>query len=265
MKRFLLSVFFAVFSFNLSFTQEYYEKNLISRDVFSPEDITEINADLFQESFVLKTAKSESIYVEIFSNNSNKKPSVYYSSETETLNITKTSLSYDKGDFCSIIVYVPETYLSVTYKISTNYGNIAIENVNSDNSIVLNNCEGSTKINNCNCDYLYFLNNGQASEILFNNIKCSYFDISSIAGDISLSLTKGPEATSRITTKYGQINLTIPKTENFNLTVHSNNSKFINNYTKTNQTARNNRTFNNGTDGVPIFLQTFTGDITLNF
>jgi len=255
MKRILFYVLFSLSSF-FAFTQE---KNIILRKTFPIQEISTINAELQFENLTITAYHGEDILVEVSSNNQKLLPEINFAEDS--FQITKSSNEFNKGDNCSIFVYVPYELQISDYNVGTWYGNLNLENLTASESIKITTQNSKVAITNLDCNYFYIEGGETSFEI--NQLSSAYFTILLTAGSITTYLKKAPQAKSLCRIKDGPIFMSIPRTEAFEVTARSTKGSFINNFTKSEQRTPDWKTYINGNDGAEITLQSFSGDITL--
>ena len=77
-------------------------------------------------------------------------------------------------------------------------------------------------------------------------------------------MARAPEKDSKLSVKEGKLNVSLPADSNFTILADSYHSKFINNFTGTEDTwARGGITYKHNDGGTKIELHSFRGDITV--
>ena len=255
MKRILFFVLFCFLTF-FCFSQE---KNIILRETYPTQNISNIKIDLYSENLSISCYNGEDILIEVSSNNKNLKPEI--SIFNEQFNISKTQSIFNKGDNCTVFVYIPFNHEILNYYINTRFGSLSTENLTATDKIQIS-CECFPFYNsNLTCNYFSFTTSENIIHI--NQLSCSYFDIQMTAGSLEVSLKNAPLASSYCHIKNGDLKISLPRTDNFEIQAYTNLGTFINNFDKTIQTTKNYKSFQNGIDGAVIKLQSHSGNITI--
>lgn len=261
MKKVILAVllgFFLIFS-----AKSQNQKNLVSSVFFDTNEIQNIEISLESENCFIKSKKTPDILIELYGNNSKKLPLI--NQNLQNLEIKNNGSGLLKGENCSVFIWVPEDFFAQEYKISSQDGTVSLENIFSEESVLIAGNQKSIKVKNLHCEYFYLENSAENSQINLEKLNCNYFDINANDGKITVNLEKSPEASSKISAKNAPITLFISKNQNFELNVRSQKSDFINNFTKISQNAHSTKIFANGTVPVPIYVENLSGDIVLDF
>ncbi len=261
MKKVILTLllnFFLIFS-----VKSQNPKNLVSSVFINTKEIQNIEISLESENCFIKSKKTPDILIELYGNNSKKLPLINQNSQT--LEIKNNGSTLLKGENCSAYIWLPEDFFAQRYKISTQDGIVNLENIFSEDSVLITGKQNSIKVKNLHCEYFYLENSAENSQINLEKLNCNYFDINANDGKITVNLEKSPEATSKITAKNAPITLFISKNQNFELNVRSQKSNFINNFTKISQNVHSTKIFTNGTTTVPIYVENISGSIILDF
>ena len=99
--------------------------------------------------------------------------------------------------------------------------------------------------------------------VKLNNFSVNYFNISGTHADFDLNLLHAPLAQSFIHSKFGKINLSIPKSDNFELQTFSTKSYITNKFTNSKSQSKDFTSYIHNQGGPVIKIQTFEGDITI--
>lgn len=256
MKRILFSILFCLGSV-LAFSQT---KNPIFRLNYPIENISNINTDLSAENLNISTYNGSEILVEVSSNNKKLMPQINI--QDDVFKVSSSNNDFNKGDNCTISVYVPFNHEILNYYINQRYGALKAENLTATEIIKIDCGEGTPSISNLTCDA--FKLSASQNYISINQLDCSYFDISMPAGSVEVNLKNAPLASSSCSIKDGNLTLSLPRTDNFEVQAYTKLGKFINNFTKTTQSTSDYKSYVNGNDGAVIKLQSHSGNITLN-
>lgn len=102
------------------------------------------------------------------------------------------------------------------------------------------------------------------ADMNISNLDSKEIKISLLAGSVNLSLLRIPERESRISSKFGNLNIFFPKDESYTINARSFYSKFINNLNgSVTDWIREGKTYKHNGGGVEIMLQTHNGDIEI--
>jgi len=236
-------------------------RNVVYREGFKPEEVEEISVNLRFENISATTINGPEIVIEIGTNNKRILPTVEHSDNK--LSITQNSWDFNTGDVCDVYIYVPAKYAAQNWTLSTQYGNIDLDSISALSSINLKIGQGLCSLANLKTDYFRLNVDADNSGVDINNMDCSYFDIFGFIGKVSMTLKHAPLAKSLIRTKEGAINLSIPKSDSFEISARSNNSSLINNYSKSKKAIPDWVKYVHNQGGPLIEIQTFKGDITI--
>lgn len=254
MKRILFFILFSIYSFLFAQT-----KNIIFRENYPIKNISSIKVNLKSENINAKAYNGDEFQIEVSSNNENLSPKI--SLNDDILTISSADFRPSKGDDCTISLYIPNSFTPEIYSFYTNSGNLYLENLKSQIIFQING--NPTKVIANNISSESFSLSSDNSYISITQLNCSYFSINSTFSIVELNLFAAPSAKSLCRIKEGSINLTIPRTENFEVSARSTHSNFINNFNKSIQPVKDWKSYINGNDGALIELQTFKGDITI--
>lgn len=143
--------------------------------------------------------------------------------------------------------------------LKTETGNINITNTKSS-ELQATSRYGNININNFSGHYLLLKT---PNNITANNISTDFFELKSDIGNITLNLKKAPESSSYIKTTKGLVQLFLPETANFNISVLSPHGRFLDKTQNRRISARYEYTksYNNG--GALIKIETTTGNTEL--
>lgn len=207
MKRLSFILFFMFFSY-LCFSQN---TNLIYKEYFDYENIENLIISSFDSDINTTKYSGDSILIEVYSNNINYLPSINI--KDKTLSISGVQKSIPENNYLTINLYFPVNFIPQELNFSTTYGNLNIDylpdsqnidistqcgNINLSNSktssIIISSIDGNLNLSNIHADYFIFETTGK--------------------GNINFVLNWLPEATSKISTKVGNINLNVSLTKN---------------------------------------------------
>jgi len=259
MKRILFCLFFT-----LCTAAVFCQQNILFRESYDAAEINEVSVKVYFENIYISEIKGEQIVVEISSNNSLMKPIV--SVDNSVLKIDDPYSDYQKGDSCSIYVYIPKEFPLDGYKLESVFGSINIDNLKSKDFIDVQTSEYNNYcFKNLKTEYLHIKVDSELSlsGLIVENLDCSYFNVEGFVGDIHMSLIHAPQAQSQIRVKEGKIFLDIPSDQNFDVETRSTHSFFINNFEKSKSAIRDGKIYKHNNGGALIKLQTFKGDITI--
>lgn len=170
-------------------SQENYEQNLIKREIYSEAEINEINIHLIYENIQVKKIYGNEIVIEVYSNNDTLLPQINH--EKEILKINGSVKKHTKGDFCSMVIYIPQE--------------------NHCKSVSLLVKDNPVFINDLTIEDLTIQAENSMLEI--KNIEVDFLLCETEKGDMKLSLNSTPKAISEIKSKEGNIELKL--LENF--------------------------------------------------
>ena len=229
---------------------------------FDLANVTNIEVDLLFENLTVSTWDGNQIVVVSESNKKDIFPQII--SENKTLQIQTThsiSEPEDKTSFCNISLMLPENYLAEKIVINAQYKKLDVKKLNAKNVSIKPGPENS--LANITTDYFEIPDPDQ-TDIYISNLDCNSFNIWITAGDVNLSLTRIPAKDSKLSTKNGKLNVTIPAASSFTIKANSYHSKFINNFTGTvNAWARDGINYKHNGGGTVIDIRTFEGEITV--
>ena len=229
---------------------------------FSLSTIKNIEVELMFESLTVSICKGNQIIVVVESMNDKMFPQI--TSENKTLKIHTThpkNKAFDNKALCDISLMLPEKYVAEKISIKAPYKKLDIQKMNAKTVSIIPGTENS--LANITADYFEIPLPDQA-DINIYNLDCNSFSIKLLAGDANISLVRVPEKESKLSVKEGKLNVSIPSDSEFTILADSYHSKFINNFTGTEDTwARGGVTYKHNGGGTKIELQTFRGDITV--
>ena len=231
---------------------------------FDLAKVINIEVDLGFENLTVSTWDGNQIVVVSESNKEGVFPNI--TSINKTLQIRATDSGTDRlleeqDSFCNISLMLPENYLSEKITIKAPSKKLDVKKLNAKTVHIIPGPENS--LANITADYFEIRDLGEADVNVFN-LDCNSFNIAITAGDINLSLIRVPEKDSKLSTKNGKLNVTIPAASSFTIKANSYHSKFINNFTGTVTTwARDGITYKYNGGGTVIDIRTFEGDITV--
>lgn len=231
--------------------------NLVYSQVFPVTEIDNFDINLTYEDFIIESYITDEILVEVYSNNSRLIPRV----ETENDTLKIKSSKFLKGTKILIKIYIPrfEHFSKLDFSSTTTDPKISEIKVDMLNIKVHT---GNITLNN-------IINNYMTLETVTGKIKAqkiySYcFDIHTNSGDVFLDNNSEINAQSLIETNTGKIDLYLNEQSNFDIVFCSNIGKFINKWDFTEQKSREPLVIPVNEGGPELYLQTNTGNITLN-
>lgn len=204
-------IYSLLFAFFLIFPLFSQNETLIYSEDFDGINITFFSASLSNETINIVKYTGENVLIEIDSNNLNYKPQINLMNQT--LEITSSLYKPSSVDYCNINVYFPVNFRTEQIEIKTINGEILLKNTTVLQDITLSTDSGKITVNKIKTENLQVTS--FSSTIECSNINCETFLLSSKKGDISLSITEDPVATSQIVTEEGSIVFEFPKDGDF--------------------------------------------------
>lgn len=277
----------------------FANSNLVFNEIYSTYDVNNLNITLSSEEIYFKTIHGDEITVEVYCNFDKKAPEVTLVGNT--LDISRKAKQTISGINyqCSIYIYLPDNYKFNKSEITLTSGDCEIEDfMSSEAYFVLTSgnlkveylevptakittTSGDIRINEYRGQNLVSISTsgnfsmdsfkGESFSIettsgntFLNHIKCDYFDVIATSGNVTVRTSQMIQATSRIQTTSGNIDLTVPFDSDFELTVDTNSGVFNDKISDTKQTPRNGfyKAYNNG--GSAFELITTSGNICLS-
>lgn len=229
---------------------------------FAPAKVTNIEVNLLFENLTVSTWDGNQIVLVSESNKKGAFPQITSINKTLQIRATDSGIQREaKDSYCNISLMLPENYLAEKIVIDAQYKKLEIKKLNAKNVSIKPGPDNS--LANITADYFEIPDPDQA-DINISNLDCNSFNIWITAGDVNLSLARVPAKDSKVSTKNGKLNVTIPEASSFTIKASSYHSKFINNFTGTVDTwARDGITYKHNGGGTVIDIRTFEGDITV--
>lgn len=293
MKKILSILSVLLFSYLL-----FAQNNLVFKKNYSISDISNLKINLSSEDIYFKTIYGDEISVEVFCNFDKKTPQVDLYKDTLTFSRkakqTISGVNYE----CSIYIYIPEAFKFHQVEIELTSGDCKIEDLLASEgyfsftsgdikadyleipSLEMTFTSGDLKINEFRGQNLVskstsgnftldifkgesFSIESTSGDTSLKNVYAEYFDIFSTSGNVELKLSQMIEATSRINTTSGEIELCVPKDSDFEITVDTSSGNFEDRITGRHPNIRDSyyKMYNNG--GPAFELISTSGDITL--
>ena len=262
MKRILFQSYFWAFIliFIVKNNNLAAQNNLVLRESYDIDKIQTIELSLKYEDIKIESIQGQNVILEIDSNNSKLLPEIQLSDKK--LLIKQESWDFSRGDRCLLAIYLPANQEINSLKIKNLYGNISLKNINSQNSVEIQSDNSQIEIKALTSDY-FALEVGNCPPVKLNNLSVNYFNISGTHADFDLNLLHAPLAQSFIHSKFGKINLSIPKSDNFELQTFSTKSYITNKFTNSKSQSKAFTSYIHNQGGPVIKIQTFEGDITI--
>lgn len=101
-----LTLIFSLFAEEVDWDSFEEEKNFVESQVFDVEVINEIDIHLIYEKIQIEKIYGKEVLLEIYSNNNSLLPEVKF--QKGKLSIMGNKKKHTKGDFCKIILYLPQ-------------------------------------------------------------------------------------------------------------------------------------------------------------
>lgn len=226
---------------------------------FDVDSVLNFNISLLKENLTVSTSKGNEIYVISETNDKSMIPIVEL--ENKTINIKNADYPFDKKSTCHISLLLPENYAADKVAIETAFGKLAIKKLTAN--FVSLNPGPDNSLANIKADYFEIPIPDEA-DMNISNLDSKEIKISLLAGSVNLSLLRIPERESRISSKFGNLNISFPKDESYTINARSFYSKFINNLNgSVTDWIREGKTYKHNGGGVEIMLQTHNGDIEI--
>lgn len=213
---------FPVFSQNTKNIQV----NLIKKEVIKTNNFSDINLLLTSENIFINEYNGKDILIEIYSNNLKKAPA--YKIEKNTLTISNNK-KLNKGENCSIYIYIPSSNNLQNLSITNKDGNISINKISIAESISVS--SKSTKLVIKETKSSFFKINIQDGNLFFVNNSFDFFDIFSNTATNFIQLNTNPLGLSTIQTDSGIINLSLLSSLNWNIETKTKTGKIKNEIT----------------------------------
>lgn len=146
--------------------------------------------------------------------------------------------------------------------VESNSGEIEIDSYTGGTGTVKT-TSGEITIDKFGAEYAKF--QSTSGEITVKELDCDYFDASTTSGSQYYSLKVAPLAKSNITSSSGSIDLTVPKSADFEIEVHSNSGSFKDGFSNNKFVPR--QTFHEkiNAGGAVINVSTTSGSIELDY
>lgn len=225
---------------------------------FKADSVSNIEILLLQENLSVTTWNENEICVISETNDNSLFPTINY--KNGNLQIINKN-SYDKENYCNISLMLPEKFIADKIKLKTPYGKLNIKKL-SAKSVILE--PGPDNLMENITAESFEIPNPDEADMNISNLNCDYVNITLTAGSVNLTMNKIPEKDSKISTKQGTLNISLPENEAFSINAKSFNSKFINNFESSIvDWIREGVEYKHNGGGVKINLQTHTGDIII--
>ncbi|MCR4742050.1 MAG: DUF4097 domain-containing protein [Treponema sp.] len=263
MKRILFQSHFWLFilTFSLGISSLFAQNNTVFRESYGVKDIHKIDISLRFEDIKIQTINGENVILEIDTNNSNLRPEIKV--EDEKLLISQNSWGFTRGDWSLLALYLPVGIQLSSLKINNLYGNIQVQNLKCQDSVEIQSDNGQIEIKQLTSEYLS-LNVSDCPPVKLTGLSLNYFDITGTHADFDVNLLHAPLAKSLVRSKMGKINLSLPKSDNFEIQASSTKSYITNQFTNSKTQSKEFKTYIHNQGGPLITLQTFEGDITIS-
>lgn len=248
-------IFICIFTCSLLFAGGFTDSK-----EFDSNSVSSLNISLKNENITISTSKENIVYVISETNNKSIFPDVKI--VEKELKICSIDDQYDKNNFCNISLIIPESFIADTVTVNIINGELNIKKMTAKTVILTPGPKNS--LANIKADYFKIPDPDEADMNIFN-LDCKEIEIFLTAGDVNLSFQKLPENNSKISSKYGKLNILIPKENFFTINAISFNSKFINNLNNSvTEWIREGNLYKHNGGGVEISLKTYTGDIVIS-
>ena len=188
-------------------------RNIVYNESFTFNEIDIFDISLSYENLKISQIYGDEIVIEIGSNNIQKIPLVSLEQDDLacSLKITTKTKRTDPGNDCTVYLYIPQDFFAGEINISMVSGNLQADILKAKNALNIKNTSGRIDIATVTTD---FLNTGCISgNIKLQKVSAAYFNIKNTSGNIFVELEKPVEASSRITTISGKIQVYYKKNE----------------------------------------------------
>ena len=188
-------------------------KNIVYTESFAFEGLDSIDITLSYENLKISQIYGDEIVIEIGSNNIKKIPEVSLVQDelSSSLKITTKTKRATLGNDCTVYLYIPQDFLAQEMHISLVSGNLLADILKAQNALYIKNTSGRIDIAAVSTDYL---NAGCVSgNITLQKVSAGYLDIKNTSGNIFVELEKPTQASSKVATISGKIQIYYKKNE----------------------------------------------------
>ena len=188
-------------------------KNIVYNESFAFEGLDSIDITLSYENLKISQIYGDEIVIEIGSNNIKKIPEVSLVQDelSSSLKITTKTKRATLGNDCTVYLYIPQDFLAQEMHISLVSGNLLADILKAQNALYIKNTSGRIDIAVVSTD---FLNAGCVSgNITLQKVSAGYLDIKNTSGNIFVELEKPTQASSKVATISGKIQIYYKKNE----------------------------------------------------
>ena len=188
-------------------------KNIVYNESFAFEGLDSIDITLSYENLKISQIYGDEIVIEIGSNNIKKIPEVLLVQDelSSSLKIATKTKRATLGNDCTVYLYIPQDFLAQEIHISLVSGNLLADILKAQNALYIKNTSGRIDIAVVSTD---FLNAGCVSgNITLQKVSAGYLDIKNTSGNIFVELEKPTQASSKVATISGKIQIYYKKNE----------------------------------------------------
>lgn len=224
---------------------------------FSADSVSSFDVSLWNENITVSTCSGREILVISETDDESMTPDVML--DDGVLKIVSGNTVHDGENVCNISLQVPETFVADKVSMKISCGRLDIKKLTAETVILSPGPDNSME--NIKADYFEIPLPDQA-DMNISNLDSSEINIYLLAGNVNLSMLRIPERQSRISSKYGMLNISFPVNGSFTINARSFLSKFMNRLNgSTADWIREGTTYSHNGGGVVITLQTHEGDI----
>ena len=188
-------------------------KNIVYSNTFAIADITDLKISLDYEELRINQIYGDEISIEIGCNNLSLVPSVQLQDNVLSIQGAGTHKQSkaikNKGNVCTVYVYIPQDFMPGTINISLQSSNLMAEVLRASTAIVISSTSGRIDLMESHTESLTVKN--VSGNTTIQKIKVDYFDLRSTSGLIFAELAQAPLARCSIQNKSGKVQLYYPK------------------------------------------------------
>ncbi|MDD5928448.1 MAG: DUF4097 family beta strand repeat-containing protein [Spirochaetales bacterium] len=110
-------------------------QNLAKQEIFSEAEVLNLNINLGSEDLKIEKCTNSEITVEVYTNNKNRIPDI--SLNKNCLTIIKQKYNISKpGEYCNLVVYIPENKKFETLEVSTSSGELTADQLIAQTAVI---------------------------------------------------------------------------------------------------------------------------------
>lgn len=157
-------------------------QNLAKQEIFSEAEVLNLNINLGSEDLKIEKCTNSEITVEVYTNNKNRIPDI--SLNKNCLTIIKQKYNISKpGEYCNLVVYIPENKKFETLEVSTSSGELTADQLIAQTAVI-SASSGDITLTDCNFEQSNVDTSSGNQKIENFNSNSASFEASS--GDISI-------------------------------------------------------------------------------